>query len=107
MKIRAIPFGYKYDVGQIVVDETAACVVKEIFKQYINGNSLLNISSLLNNMNIEYRPGVVGWNKARIKRIIEDKRYLGKKAFQVPLVKGSGRTALYALFSPTKDIKAI
>ena len=81
MKIRAIPFGYKYDVGQIVVDETAACVVKEIFKQYINGNSLLNISSLLNNMNIEYRPGVVGWNKARIKRIIEDKRYLGNQDY--------------------------
>ena len=28
-------------------------------------------------MHIEYRPGVVGWNKARIKRILEDKRYSG------------------------------
>lgn len=81
MKIRAIPFGYKYDVGQIIVDETAACIVKEIFSQYVDGKSLLNISSLLNTMCIEYRPGVVGWNKARVKRIIEDKRYLGTEDF--------------------------
>lgn len=77
MKIRAIPFGYKYESGQVVVDETTANIVKEIFNLYIHGKSMLNISSLLNNMHIEYRPGVVGWNKARIKRIIEDKRYLG------------------------------
>ena len=38
---------------------------------------MLNIAELLNKMHIEYRPGVVGWNKARIKRILEDKRYSG------------------------------
>ena len=81
VKIRAIPFGYKYDVGQIVIDEKTACIVKEIFSQYVGGKSLLNISSLLNTMCIEYRPGVVGWNKARVKRIIEDKRYLGNENF--------------------------
>ena len=83
MKIRAIPFGYRYDNGKIVIDKTTSDVVKEIFSLYVKGKSLLDISSLLNNMHIEYRPGVIGWNKARIKRIIEDKRYLGDKDFPV------------------------
>lgn len=83
MKIRAIPFGYRYDNGHIVIDETTSSVVKEIFSLYVNGKSLLDISSLLNNMCIEYRPGVIGWNKARIKRIIEDKRYLGEKDYPI------------------------
>ena len=83
MKIRAIPFGYRYDNGKIVIDKTTSDVVKEIFSLYVKGKSLLDISSLLNNMHIEYRHGVIGWNKARIKRIIEDKRYLGDKDFPV------------------------
>ena len=33
--------------------------------------------TVTNKLHIEYRPGVVGWNKARIKRILEDKRYAG------------------------------
>ena len=42
MKIRAIPFGYKYYVGQIIVDETAACIVKEIFSQYVGAAAVFS-----------------------------------------------------------------
>lgn len=83
MKVRAIPFGYKYEIGKVVIDESTACIVREIFTQYINGKSLLNISAFLNNLHIEYRPGVTGWNKARIKHILEDERYLGNSEFPV------------------------
>ena len=35
----------------------------------------------LNNEQIEYMLGVCGWNKSRIKRIIEDERYLGTSSY--------------------------
>ena len=43
--------------------------------------SLLDIANRLNAENIEYQPGVTGWNKSRIMRLIEDERYTGKDGF--------------------------
>ena len=60
-----------------MINASSSDIVKEIFSRYLSGDSMLNIAELLNKMHIEYRPGVVGWNKARIKRILEDKRYSG------------------------------
>ena len=77
MKRRTIPFGYRYENGAIMINASSSDIVKEIFNRYLSGDSMLNISELLNKLHIEYRPGVVGWNKARIKRILEDKRYAG------------------------------
>ena len=81
MNRRTIPFGYKFENGCVVVDESTADIVKEIFKRYLAGESMLNISGLLNNLHIEYRPGTTGWNKARIKRILENKKYLGDEDY--------------------------
>lgn len=81
MRRRTVLYGYKYENGMIVVDPLNADIVKEIFSQYINGNSLLQISDLLNKLHIEYCPGVVGWNKSRVKRIIDDKRYIGNEEY--------------------------
>ena len=77
MKKRSVLFGYTYHDGQLVTDSEKADIVKEIFNQYLENKSLLEISSMLNKLHIEYQPGVVNWNKARIKRIIEEKRYGG------------------------------
>ena len=77
MKRRTIPFGYRYENGAIMINASSSDIVKEIFSRYLSGDSMLNIAELLNKLHIEYRPGVVGWNKARIKRILEDKRYAG------------------------------
>ena len=63
------------------IKEEENIVVKEIFDSYSKGNSLLKIAQLLNQRNIEYQPGTIGWNKARLKRILEDERYLGKRNF--------------------------
>lgn len=46
MKIRAIPFGYRYDNGKIVIDKTTSDVVKEIFSLYVKGKSLLDIKTI-------------------------------------------------------------
>ncbi len=83
MKLRTVPYGYKYDNGEIVIDTCESETVKRIFELYKNGQSLLNISKLLNEENIEYMPGITGWNKSRLMRILEDKRYTGTEKYPV------------------------
>ena len=43
--------------------------------------SLLKIAEKLNKEKAEYMPGITGWNKARLMRIIEDERYIGSEGY--------------------------
>lgn len=81
MKKRNILFGYQYQNGIIAIHPQEIAIIKRIFSEYQIGMSLLNIANQLNNENIEYQPGVTGWNKSRIMRLIEDERYTGKNGF--------------------------
>lgn len=81
MKIRNIPFGYQMENGRITLHPAESGTVREIFTAYLDGQSLLQIANSLNERNIEYMPGVTGWNKARLKRIIEDERYIGSESY--------------------------
>lgn len=81
MKYRNVLFGYRYDGGQIVIHEKNATVYKNICEAYINGKSLKSIADCLNEKGVEYVDGVSGWNKARIVRLISDKRYIGNEAY--------------------------
>ena len=81
MKKRNIPFGYQWESGSITAHPAESKIVAEIFASYIAGRSLLQIAEALDKNGIEYLPGVVGWNKARLKRMIEDARYLGTESF--------------------------
>ena len=81
MKKRNVPFGYQYQNGTIITHPQEVTVLNRIFSEYQNGYSLLEIASSLNDENVEYQPGVTGWNKSRIMRLIEDERYTGKDGF--------------------------
>ena len=81
MKIRNIPYGYQFKNGSIAIQEKETETVKRIFTEYLNGLSLLKIAEQLNNEQIEYMPSVCSWNKSRIKRIIEDERYIGTNGY--------------------------
>ena len=81
MKIRNIPYGYNYADGCVAVHPEESVIVCEIFNNYRAGKSLLAIAEDLNKRMVEYMVGVCGWNKARLKRLIEDERYLGKSIF--------------------------
>lgn len=81
MKNRTVPYGYKYEKGIIVLHPQESEIVKQICSAYLEGQSLLNIATMLNEQKVEYMPEVIGWNKARLKRIIEDERYLGKEPY--------------------------
>ena len=81
MKNRRIPYGYEMKNGSIVICESESVVVKQIFADYIGGKNLKSIADSLMNRKIEYLPAETGWNKNRIKRIIEDKRYIGDNIY--------------------------
>lgn len=81
MSKRNIPFGYRYKDGIIIIDKTESKILKQIFIDYLNGKSLQKISNELNDKGIEYMTKTFGWNKSRIMRIIDDKRYLGNNNY--------------------------
>ncbi len=81
MKNRTLPYGYRCDNGITVLHPQESEIVKRICKAYLDGQSLLTIATWLNEEQIEYMPGVIGWNKARLKRLIEDERYLGNETY--------------------------
>lgn len=77
MKIRNILYGYEYRDGRIVINDNECAVVQSIFGSYVDGASFLSIAERLNKKQIEYMPDVIGWNKARLMHLINDKRYMG------------------------------
>ena len=81
MKNRRFPYGYEMQNGQIVICHSEAETVKYIFSEYIKGSNLNEISEYLTNCKKEYLPGKYAWNKSRVKRIIEDNRYLGDDTY--------------------------
>ncbi len=98
MKNRTLPFGYCRENCIITVHPAESEVLKQIFRAYLAGDSLLKIADYLNAQQVEYMPGATGWNKARVMRIIEDTRYLG----------GNGYPALIdtAIHSEVQNLKS-
>lgn len=81
MKNRRFPYGYEMQNSLIVICLKEADTVKQIFSQYLNGKNLKNIAERLTENQIEFLPGEYGWNKSRIKRMIEDERYIGDDTY--------------------------
>lgn len=81
MKIRNIPFGWKYENGKKVLHEREADVLRNMYRDYIQGGSLAASVRLLEFLRIEYQDGKTGWNKSRVRRLLSDKRYLGTEEY--------------------------
>lgn len=81
MKIRNIPFGWKYEDGKKVLHEREADVLRNMYRDYIQGGSLAASVRLLELLRIEYQDGKTGWNKSRVRRLLSDKRYLGTEEY--------------------------
>lgn len=81
MKNRRFPYGYEMRDGEIVICQTEAEIVRTIFRDYVDGKGLKDIAEKLTALKVEYLPGESNWNKSRIKRMIEDKRYLGDSTY--------------------------
>lgn len=81
MKNRNIPFGYKFEDGKIVINPDEQNTLQRICSEYLDGRSLLQIANRLESDKVEFAPGTIKWNKARIMRIVDDDRYLGNATY--------------------------
>ena len=77
---RKQPFGYKMSLGEIVIQESEAKLVQEIFRRYIVGESLNELTESLRQQDIPYDEGRL-WNKNMVARILADARYTGEKEY--------------------------
>ena len=77
---RKQPFGYKMSLGKIVIQESEAKLVQEIFLRYIAGESLNELTESLRQQDIPYDEGRL-WNKNMVARILADIRYTGEKGY--------------------------
>ena len=81
------PYGYKKDISQknhLIVDENSAYVVRNIFKMYLDGNSVYKIRDYLNSSKIQSPSGyaknlteIKKWNSVTILNILSNKAYIG------------------------------
>ena len=80
-KNRTIPFGYCMKKGKITVDFNESIAVIKIFEEYLDGSSLMQIAKLMESEKIRYTADSEHWNKNMVKRIIENKKYLGNDKY--------------------------
>ena len=81
MKNRTIPFGYQYENGILAINPPEAHTVQKVFAAYLSGEPLSKIASRLTAKLVEYLPGCWHWDKARVKRILDNDRYIGAGNF--------------------------
>lgn len=70
-----IPFGYRYENGELIVDPYKAAIVQEIFDLFLNGKS---INAIWHKMQSKY-PGK--WSAPKIGTILKNSTYTGKVKF--------------------------
>ena len=86
MKNRTIPFGYQYENGTLAINPPEAHIVQNVFAQYLLGEPLSKIAAHLTAKLVEYLPGHSQWDKARVKRILDNSKYIGDSDYP-PIIK--------------------
>jgi len=75
------PMGYCVRDGQIVVDERQSDIVKQIFRDYDNGISAVQIAKTLIENGVMNKHDRVKWTHATVGRILENHNYLGTEHY--------------------------
>ncbi len=86
MRNRTIPFGYHYQNGILVLHPQESQTVRAVFAAYLSGEPLSKIAAHLTDKLVEYLPGCWKWDKARVKRILDNIKYTGVGEFP-PIIK--------------------
>ncbi len=81
MRNRNIPFGYQYQNGVLAVHPQESQTVRAVFAAYLGGEPLSKIAAHLTAKLVEYLPGHWQWDKARVKRILDNDKYTGNGEF--------------------------
>ena len=77
---RTLPFGYRMELGNIVVHPKEAEVVQYIFQQYASGASYNELLNVLRKQDVPYDQGRI-WNKNMVARILKNEKYLGTQGW--------------------------
>ena len=86
MRNRSIPFGYCYQNGVLAVHPQESQTVRAVFTAYLSGEPLSKIAAHLTAKLVEYLPGYWKWDKARVKRLLDNAKYTGEDDFP-PIIK--------------------
>ena len=80
----AMPFGYRIEDRKIVVDEDRAEIVRQIFHDYLAGQSMDEIAARLNRESVAVRSGLENrkWIHSAISYILSNERYIGDSLWQ-------------------------
>ena len=77
---RKRPFGYKMELGEIVLHPAEAATVRWLYDSYLAGASYNALVDKLRERGISY-DGDKPWNKNMAARILADRRYTGEGGF--------------------------
>ena len=94
-KIRYLPFGYRIANGNYEIVQEERQLVRQIFSQYLEGSSLLQLAEMAQRSGIPYRENAARWNKNMIARMLDDTRYWQDHRLP-PLVDGETTAAVNA-----------
>ena len=86
MRNRTIPFGYQYQNGVLAVHPQESQTVQAVFSAYLSGEPLSKIAAHLTAKLVEYLPGCWQWDKARVKRLLDNAKYIGNGEYP-PIIK--------------------
>ena len=82
-----ILYGYVIQNGEMIEETKEAITVKRIFASYLEGLSYQTIDEMLNEEKSPYSQGATEWNKHKVKRLLENPRYIGEKEYSVIIEK--------------------
>lgn len=105
MRNRTLLYGYQFRNGDLTAAPEEAAVAVRVFTLYMAGLSYQKISDTLNGEHISYSQERPEWNKHKVKRLLENPRYIGRDSypaivddemFQTVQTMIHGKTAGYA-----------
>ena len=77
---RKLPFGYRMEYGEIVIQPLEAVIVQKIFQRYSSGESYKTLVEYLREQDVPYDCGKI-WNKNMVARILENRKYIGEQGW--------------------------
>ena len=78
---RRMPFGYCMEQGALGYEKSEAETVRQIFSMYLAGHSMKRIAEIIAEQGVPYHKDKPCWNKNMVKRILDNRKYLGEEDY--------------------------
>lgn len=76
------PYGYERVDGNMVIKESEAVIIRQIFERYLAGDGMQEIANMLNANGTPRRFGQKLWRKSTIRYLLNNERYMGDALLQ-------------------------